>query len=61
MIPKVRAALDAASALPSSRVKIVPGGRDAVRRGLKEEIGTLVLPPEVTDASVAGVGEAAAT
>ncbi len=43
MIPKVHAALDAARALPSSRVKIVPGGPDALRSALRQEVGTRVL------------------
>ena len=60
MIPKVRAALDAASELPSSRVKIVPGGPDALRRGLAEALGTHVLADEV-HAPAAAVRQEAAT
>ncbi len=60
MIPKVRAALDAACALPSAQVKIVPGGPDALRRALDEETGTLVLPREAQDTQV-DVGEEVAT
>ena len=49
MIPKVHAALDTACELPSSWVKIVPGGPDALRRALDEEIGTRVLAQDAPD------------
>lgn len=50
MIPKVRAALDAAGQLPSACVKIVPGGPDALRRALGAEMGTRVVGEDAPEA-----------
>lgn len=43
IIPKVQAALDAAAGHPGARVKIVPGGPDALRRALGADVGTRVV------------------
>lgn len=40
MIPKVEAALDAVAAHPAAVVKIVPGGPDALRSALRDDVGT---------------------